>query len=71
MAQLPLPLTDESIMPFGKHKGQRLADVPDGYLMFIYDNYQLHPNLKTYIEENIEAIKVNIKRQGAKKNERK
>ena len=24
-------LTDDSIMPFGKHKGSRLGDVPDSY----------------------------------------
>jgi len=24
-------LTDDSIMPFGKHKGTRLGDVPDAY----------------------------------------
>lgn len=25
-------LDDDCIMPFGKHKGQRLGDVPDHYL---------------------------------------
>ena len=28
----PTVLTDDSIMPFGKYKGQKLGEVPDSYL---------------------------------------
>lgn len=68
MAQLPLPLTDESPMPFGKYKGKKMADVPDYYLLYIYDNYDLQPHVKTYIEQNLAAIKTNIKRSEEKRN---
>lgn len=33
-------LSDESPMPFGKHKGERLEAVPDGYLRwFLSQNW--------------------------------
>lgn len=34
---LPVPF---SIMPFGKHKGKRLEDVPTGYLRWCHDNFE-------------------------------
>lgn len=27
---------DETIMPFGKHKGEKLVDVPDDYLLWFW-----------------------------------
>jgi hypothetical protein len=30
--------TDASIMPFGKHSGTRLEDVPAQYLLWLWDN---------------------------------
>lgn len=33
-------MNDESIMPFGKHKGEKLANVPADYLLWLYDNYK-------------------------------
>ena len=29
------PLTDDSPMPFGEHKGTALRDVPSGYLLWL------------------------------------
>lgn len=31
-------LTDTSLMTFGKHKGQPLRDIPDGYLRWLWEN---------------------------------
>ena len=31
--------TDRSIMPFGKHKGKQLEQVPDDYLLFLQGHY--------------------------------
>lgn len=53
-------MNDESIMPFGSHKGKKLANVPAEYLLYIYENYQLYSNLKQYIEDNLEVIKSQI-----------
>lgn len=53
---------DKTIMPFGKHKGEKLANVPAGYLIYIYENLQLSEPLKKYIKDNMEALKMEKKR---------
>ncbi len=46
-------MDDNSIMPFGKHKGKRLVDVPADYLLWCYENLtNLSKDLKEYIEGN-------------------
>lgn len=49
---------DNSLMPFGKHKGEKLANVPAPYLIWLYENtlYATHP-LAKYIEDNMDALK--------------
>lgn len=66
-------MTDLDLMPFGDHKGKPLKEVPDGYLMFLWNHFgtdyksgALKPkqNLQkvmVYIENNLEAIKANVK----------
>lgn len=55
-------LTDKSVMEFGIHKDSQLADVPAQYLMYIYENYKLKANLKKYIQDNLDVLKVQMKR---------
>jgi uncharacterized protein (DUF3820 family) len=31
-------MEDTDLMPFGKYKGEKLADVPDGYLRWLWQN---------------------------------
>lgn len=31
-------MDDNDLMPFGKHKGKKLMDVPDDYLIWLYQN---------------------------------
>ena len=52
---------DNSIMPFGEHKGKKMINVPDSYLMFIYSQSWISkwPQLEEYIKDNYEAIKNN------------
>ena len=50
--------TDESVIPFGKFKGTRLIDVPDSYLLWLYENDKMG-RLRAYIEDNIQAIQNN------------
>lgn len=57
-------LDDSSLMPFGKYKGQKLANVPASYMLFIYDNYELHDNLKEYIKKNKDVLLAEVKRTG-------
>lgn len=50
-------LTDESIFPFGKYKGQKLIDVPVSYLIFLYDHDLKEGPLLDYIKDNLDALK--------------
>lgn len=56
------PINDDSLMPFGKYKGFKMANVPGGYLRWLYDNAtQLRPDLKAYLETNLHVIDHEIK----------
>lgn len=58
------PLTDSSLMPTGKHKGDKMIDVPATYLMYIYDNDMCSLLVQHYIEENMEVILEQAKKDG-------
>lgn len=58
----PEELTDNSLMPFGQHKGVKLANVPPGYLLYIFENFKLHDNLKAYIKKNKDVLEAEVKR---------
>lgn len=60
-------LTDNCLMPFGQYKGQKLANVPAGYLLHIRDNFQIFDNLKAYIDENRDALELEKKRADKEK----
>ena len=47
--------TDETPMPFGKHKGAPLKDVPADYLLWLADQdgfAERNPELSAYVEKN-------------------
>ncbi len=48
--------TDSTQMPFGKYKGEKLANVPASYLLWLHDNGCNNSDLKKYIEENIDDL---------------
>ncbi len=50
MARL-FELNDDSPMPWGKHKGTKMENVPDNYLKWLYDNEKVDSPVKDYIEE--------------------
>lgn len=54
-------INDKSLMPFGAHKGKAMINVPADYLIYIYDNYDLHSNLKKYIKSNMYVLKKETK----------
>lgn len=66
-----MPLQDESPMPFGKHKNEKMANVPAKYLMWLYDTWTDpkksggydNKDVKAYIEENMDVLKEQIKRE--------
>ncbi len=44
------------IMPFGKHKGKRLDEVPPNYLLWALDNMdRLSPTLRSAMEDVLEV----------------
>lgn len=53
-------LTDESPMPWGKHKGVAMANVPANYLLYFYDKGELHDAVKTYVRENEDALRLEV-----------
>lgn len=57
-----MPYTDETVMPFGVHKGKQLADVPASYLLWLHENNKCTPELKQYIEANLSVIRLEAAR---------
>lgn len=50
--------TDKTLMPFGKHKGRYLEDVPADYLLYLYSKKPLSDeSLERYIEDNLDVLK--------------
>lgn len=48
--------TDRTIMPFGKHKGKMLSQVPGAYLIWLLDNQCSDSKLKRYINDNMDSL---------------
>lgn len=55
-------LTDNDLMPFGKYKGEKLANVPASYLLWLYDNNKCNQYLREYIEDNMDVLNEEIKK---------
>ena len=43
-------------MPYGKHKGENMDDIPPEYLLFLLDNKRCSGNVYAYICKNKEGI---------------
>lgn len=52
-----LELTDDSPMPFGKHKGRPMKDVPADYLHWLYTDGCNNPLVTAYIKSRMNALK--------------
>jgi len=51
-----MPLTDNSLMPFGRHRGKAMINVPAIYLLWLYNNGCDHAEVREYIMNNLEAL---------------
>lgn len=62
-------LTDESIMPIGTKKGQKLGDLTNGYLTTLYDKRRdtLSEELKAYIETRVPIIRFQKQQEDKRK----
>jgi len=49
-------LTDESLMPWGKHKGTAMANVPPHYLLWLYVNKKCDKQVRDYIADNLNVL---------------
>lgn len=50
-------LHDDDEMPYGKHKGTKMANVPSDYLLWLYDNDKCSGKVLSYIEVNLDALR--------------
>lgn len=53
-------MNDESIMPFGKYKGEKMANIPPDYLIWLYDNGKCYEEVRKYIADNLDVLKSEI-----------
>lgn len=55
-----IKMTDASTMPFGKHKGKKMANVPAAYLLWLWNNRDDTGvgEVWDYIKDNLEDIKI-------------
>ena len=53
-------IDDNSIMPFGKYRGEKMANIPPDYLIWLYENCKCYGDIKDYIAENMEVLKSEI-----------
>ena len=49
-------LDDDSLMPWGIHKGKKMINVPAKYLLYMYNENKCDKIVKQYIEENMDAL---------------
>lgn len=65
-----MKMTDNSLMPYGKHKGQKMANVPPDYLIWLFENNKCTPEVAKYIAENLDVIKaeINLKQKSNRMN---
>lgn len=64
-------MTDESIMPIGKYKGEKMANVPPKYLLWMYENTNIYGELREYIKDNLDVIKSEIEYKNKSSHERR
>ena len=55
-----MKMTDNSLMPYGKHKGQKMANVPPDYLIWLFENNKCTPEVAKYIAKNLDVLKAEI-----------
>jgi uncharacterized protein (DUF3820 family) len=53
-------MTDNDTMPFGKYKGEKMANIPADYLVWLYENGKCFGEVKNYLDENIDDLVAEI-----------
>jgi len=55
-----MELDDNSIMPYGRYKGRKMANIPAGYLLWLLENNKCCSKVKKYIEESMAALEKEV-----------
>lgn len=64
--------TDATPMPFGKHRGTKLEDVPPSYLLWLLDKMMEDDDrarLAVYLSENRKALELEARDEGREDDE--
>jgi uncharacterized protein (DUF3820 family) len=59
-------LTDNSPMPWGKYKGDKMVNVPASYLLWLHENNKCGGDVKEYIIENLDVLRKELNRTSKK-----
>lgn len=59
-----MALNDDSLMPYGVHKGEKMANVPATYLMWLYNENKCNKDVRDYIDDNLDVLEKEVKRNG-------
>jgi len=53
-------MDDSSPMPFGKHKGMKMVNVPARYLLWLHEQDWIEdwPDLNAYIIDNLDVLQM-------------
>lgn len=54
-------MEDWDLMPFGKHKGKEMEDVPADYLLWLHKEGCENLEVQEYIRENLDVLYKEIK----------
>lgn len=49
-------MDDNSLMPYGKHQGKAMINVPADYLLWLYENDKCSGDVKAYIVANEDVL---------------
>jgi len=55
-----MELNDNSLMPWGKHKGDKMANIPAYYLIWLYDSGKCYSDVLRYIQDNLDDLRQEV-----------
>lgn len=56
-------MNDNSLMPYGQYKGDKMLNVPASYLIWLYENDKAFGDVLAYIKENLDVLKMQVKQR--------
>ncbi len=55
--------TDQTLMPFGKHKGTQMVNVPADYLIYLYETGISDGPVRRYIEQRLDKLMATVQKR--------